>query len=612
MDIFLLDRIIQTSVMRFAKKHIQGLFGIILLLFYLVYNNLSKEPFPLVAIERLILLTGISLCVVEFIPERIKISLSNYTLIPVVDKLISKYGSLFLYFLIVIGFYLRFNNLGYLSFSVDEFFTTYAAIGIFEHGTPAMPSGMLYTRSILNTSLIALSFKIFGINEFSARIVSVIFGTLMIPLVYLMGAKFANKRVGLLAAVLITFSVWEIVYAREARMYAQFQFFYLLAAYLFYSGLNKNNLKTLSISAIAFICALLSHRLALTFLPVVVFYILLYKRDILKERYFIFGTLISAGLALLYMIVTGKTPFDYIPSGSPIWAQKPFYFYAYSSVLNILFLLVCISVVVQIMLWRSASIENRNGNQYFYPYLLLNFFIPFIILSIFAWKSSRYAFYIFPFLVLSSSYAIDLYIIRKLINEDVYTQISNKFKIKKELMKNFIYAFLFIIVVLLLVQITLSIDAFFISQKDHGNVGGLYYSNWKKGCGFVEERLVEGDVIMTTVGLAPLYYLGQVDYPVRQKEYSGIINNEGQLVGRNTGAIILNTHDSFMKVANNGSGWVIVDHRIDRYFTDPRVREYIRNNMTFHPDASDDTIEVYSWNWNQESPLRGQINCSNG
>ena len=406
--------------MRFVEKHILGLFGVIILLFDLVYI-FSKESFQLAYIDKLILLIGISLCVVEFIPRRIKISLSNYTLIPVVDKLISKYSSLFLYFLIVIGFYLRFNNLGNLSFWVDELITTHAAIGILEHGTPVLPSGMSYTRSILNTSLIALSFKIFGINEFSARIVSVIFGTLMIPLVYLMGAKVANKRVGLLAAVLITFSVWEIVWAREARMYAQFQFFYLLTAYLFYSGLNKNNLKALLFSAIAFICAFLSHRLALSLLPVAVIYILFYKREILKERYFIFGTLISAGLALLYMIMTGKTPLDYIPLGAPIWGQKPFYFYAYSSDLNILFLLVCISVFVQIMFWRSASIENKNGNLY----LLLNFFIPFIILSIFAWKSSRYAFHIFPFLVLSSSYAIDLFVIRKVINEDAYTRISN-------------------------------------------------------------------------------------------------------------------------------------------------------------------------------------------
>nr|QNO42738.1 hypothetical protein BPAOADCO_00002 [Methanosarcinales archaeon ANME-2c ERB4] len=324
-----------------------------------------------------------------------------------------------------------------------------------------------------------------------------------------------------------------------------------------------------------------------------VIYTLLYKREILKNRYFIFGTLLSAGLALLYMIVTGKTPFGYIPSSAPMWGQHPFYFYAITSDLIILFLLVCISGVVPVLLWRSVPIKNRNGN----PYLLLNFFIPFIILSIFTWKTSRYAFHIFPFLVLSASYAIDLYIIRKVINEDACTRISNKFKIKKELVKNSTFAFLFIMVVLLLVQITLSIDAFYISQKDHGDVPGVCHSNWKKGCDFVEDRLVERDKIMTTVSLAPLYYLGREDYFIRQKEYSGIINNEGQLVDMYTGdSIILTTYDSFTEVVNNDRGWVIADYRIDAYFTDPRVREYIRNNMTFHQNGSDDTIKVYSWN----------------
>ncbi|MCG7850841.1 MAG: hypothetical protein MIO93_16910, partial [ANME-2 cluster archaeon] len=136
--------------MRFVEKHILGLVGVILLLFDLVYY-LLKESFQLGYIDVPILLIGISLCVVEFIPERIKISFSDYTLIPVVDKFISKYGILFLCFLIIIGFYLRFDNLGNLSFWIDEVFHIYAAIGILEYGTPVMPSGMSNSRAILST-----------------------------------------------------------------------------------------------------------------------------------------------------------------------------------------------------------------------------------------------------------------------------------------------------------------------------------------------------------------------------------------------------------------------------------------------------------------------------
>ena len=583
-----------SRIKSFILSHIPGLFGITLLLFYLASKLIPELPI-IWASDKIIIVIGASFLVAEFMPERIKNSLSGYPVIHIIDKIISKYGILFLCFLILICFYLRFNNLGNLSFWVDELFTTYAAIGLLEHGTPVMPSGMSYTRSILNTSLIALSFKIFGISEFSARIVSVIFGTLTIPLVYLMGAKAANKRVGLLAAVLITFSVWEIVWAREARMYAQFQFFYLLTAYLFYLGLDKINLKALAFSVIAFICAFLSHRLALTFLPVAVIYILLCKREVLKNRYFISGSLICSGLALLYMIVKGKTPLGYIPSNVPIWGQKPFYFYAFIPDMKILFVLVVIGVIISAILWQTGLFKNESG----YSYLLLNLFIPFLILTIFPWKTARYALFIFPFLVLSAAYAIDLYVIRNVINEAVYVQVSSKFKVKKERPINFRFAISVIMVILLLVQITSSIDAFYISHKDHGNIhDGIIHSNWKKGGDFVENQLVEGDKIITTLPTATLYYSGQADYYIKQIEHKGIKNKEGQLVERRTGVVVLNTYNSFMQIVNNCSGWVLVDYKLDRYYADPSVREFIRTNMTFHPDGSDDTIEVYSWNRN--------------
>ncbi|KAF5437962.1 hypothetical protein C5S35_01375, partial [Candidatus Methanophagaceae archaeon] len=83
-----------------------------------------------------------------------------------------------------------------------------------------------------------------------------------------------------------------------------------------------------------------------------------------------------------------------------------------------------------------------------------------------------------------------------------------------------------------------------------------------------------------------------------QIEHKGIKNKEGQLVERRTGVVVLNTYNSFMQIVNNCSGWVLVDYKLDRYYTDPSVREFIRTNMTFHPDGSDDTIEVYSWNRN--------------
>jgi asparagine N-glycosylation enzyme membrane subunit Stt3 len=510
-----------------------------------------------------------------------------------IDKKISKYGLVFLCFLVVSGFYLRFNNLGNLSFWVDELFSLYAAIGILQHGTPVLPSGTLYTRSIFNTSLIALSLKLFGISEFSARIVSVFFGTLTILLVYLMGVKVANKRVGLLAALLISFSAWEIVWSRMARMYTEFQFFYLLTVYLFYLGLNKKNISILLFSAIAFICAYLDQILAITFLPVVLVYIIYSKREILKNRNFKYGSLaVILGLAFVVMIFAGRNIYDIIFYNVPIGGKKPFFYYAFTP-LNILLTLVFISIITSIILWKLGVLRNKTNNIY----LLLNFLIPFLILNIYAWKDSRYALFIFPFLVLLASYAIDLYIVQNVISEDVLSRISRVVKQKIRVVRNIKFAILLILVLLLSLQMISSINAFYLSQKDdyHG-----FSQNWKKGSEYVKPKLVEGDKIFTTLPLATLYYLGDEGYFVRQFEYSEIINNKGELVDMYSGARILNTYESFMEAVKGSKGWAIVDYGIDMYYTDPRVRDYIKNNMTFHPDGSDDTIKVFSWIENKQ------------
>lgn len=573
--------------MKFIKNHILGLLGILFLLFDFVHI-LFRGSFDLSFINIFILSIGISLCLAEFLPERTKISLSNFPLIHAIDKMIIKYGLAFLCLLIVTGFYLRLSNLGNSSFWVDELITSYAAIGILQHGAPVLPSGTLYTRSIFNTSLIALSFKIFGISEFSARIVSVVFGTLTILLVYLMGVKVANKRVGLLAALLITFSTWEIVWSRQARMYTEFQFFYLLTVYLFYLGLDKKDIRILLISVISFIGAYLDHVLALAFLPVVLVYLIYSKRGKLKNRDLMYGSLVFLGLASVVMIFAGNKIINLIFQNVPVWGQRQIYYYALLPNLNLLFILVLIGIIISIILIKFRVIKNKTNNIY----ILLNFFIPFLILSIYAWKDSRYALFIFPFLVLLASNAIDLYIVQNVISEDVLSRISSIVKQKIGFLRSIKFAILFIMVLLLIVQMISSIDAFYISQKD---VQGIT-QNWKKGSEYIKTRFVEDEKVLTTVPLATLYYLGDAGYYLRQFEYQGIINNKGELVDFYTGTRILNTYESFMEVVRDSKGWAIVDYRIDWYYTDPRVRDYIRNNMTFHPDGSDDTINVYSWN----------------
>lgn len=62
--------------------------------------------------------------------------------------------------------------------------------------------------------------NIFGYSEISLRFPSVIFGVLTIYIVYLIGRKISNAKIGLIAAVFIAVNPLAVYYSQEARMYS--------------------------------------------------------------------------------------------------------------------------------------------------------------------------------------------------------------------------------------------------------------------------------------------------------------------------------------------------------------------------------------------------------
>ena len=58
-----------------------------------------------------------------------------------------------------------------------------------------------------------------GDDEATVRALSALFGTLTVPVMYLVGRRLADKRVGLLAALILAVSPFHVRFAQEARMY---------------------------------------------------------------------------------------------------------------------------------------------------------------------------------------------------------------------------------------------------------------------------------------------------------------------------------------------------------------------------------------------------------
>lgn len=71
----------------------------------------------------------------------------------------------------------------------------------------------------------------YGSTPYDVRLLSVLFGTATIPIVYLIGKRMSGAVMGLAAAVFLAFSPFHIYYAQETRMYTFLTFNVAVAVY---------------------------------------------------------------------------------------------------------------------------------------------------------------------------------------------------------------------------------------------------------------------------------------------------------------------------------------------------------------------------------------------
>jgi 4-amino-4-deoxy-L-arabinose transferase-like glycosyltransferase len=85
-----------------------------------------------------------------------------------------------------------------------------------------------YDHPPLGFNLMALSYKIFGVREFSVRFSAALLGFFSVILIYLIGKELVNRFVGLSSALVLLSCVWFIFRARSGNLDTIFLFFYLL------------------------------------------------------------------------------------------------------------------------------------------------------------------------------------------------------------------------------------------------------------------------------------------------------------------------------------------------------------------------------------------------
>ncbi|MBN8580292.1 MAG: glycosyltransferase family 39 protein [Anaerolineae bacterium] len=148
----------------------------------------------------------------------------------------------------IIGFFLRIYRVGEDSFWYDEAGQAMAAMQprisdmfkIVQSHAGAMPLDYFVSRIMASISL----------HESIMRLPSVIWGTLTIPICYLLFNEIEipyKKNVSLLTAFLLSISPLHIQYSQEMRFYAALMFFYLLATLFLIRALKNSTVLNWSV-----------------------------------------------------------------------------------------------------------------------------------------------------------------------------------------------------------------------------------------------------------------------------------------------------------------------------------------------------------------------------
>lgn len=201
----------------------------------------------------------------------------------------------------------------------------------------------------------AVFYKIFGINEFSARLFSALCGMGTIIVTYFLASKMFDRWIGFLGALVLLSSSHFIHFSRFGMMDAPVTFFITLVLYFFWLGREKN--RYLIFSGIALGLAIMTKSFTALFVLPIVWVTCLWADDLgvlWKSSYWI-------GIILAVLIALPWNLYESI-------AFREIY-------LN--------SAVTKHLFFRTTrALDGHSGNWYFYIRVMVNKYHPWTLISI--------------------------------------------------------------------------------------------------------------------------------------------------------------------------------------------------------------------------------------
>jgi len=465
--------------------------------------------------------------------------------------------------LIIIGAYLRLDNLGKINFQNDEFFHVTTAKGYLETKTFVMwdflenKSTGDYIRAFPYTWLVAQSFRFIGISEFSGRLPSAIFGILLLPFIYYIAYKITgNKLIALLSLLLITFDNSFIWSSRICRMYSMFVFFAMLASYLLFKGMEGKNKKFnyyyLVPGIILFLFSYLIHEATLLLgLGYLVYFFLNFQ-----ERRFKLLAILSFATLVIFLIIhffihplTTNEFFTIRTHPNFIYFLYPF------NQLHLGAAVGWLVIMLGIFLW-----EKKFAIKIYY----LSMFLPVILFFVFIgerYAAKKYLLFLIPFILilfLDSFYLL----LKRIISQ-----------------KNFIYYFVIILIFFGPIYSWPGIakNLYFQPARADENYQNAKLHNFIQAYKYIENNYLNREPIV--IQGRQSYYFSRHDL-----NFISLKANKEFTVA-----------DLQKIITENNSGWVVWTKYKEKYHVNDQVVKHCEENLQFVKDLEDTNMLVYRW-----------------
>lgn len=406
----------------------------------------------------------------------------------------------------------------------DEYHHVFAARSLAEVGKPLLPGGRLYSRALPFTWLVSLAFRFLGVSELSARLPTVILGSLLVLLVFVIGRRYLGTTSGVLAAVLVASDPINAPLMIISRMYSLFALLFLATAWAVYESVRRARDGSLSalyitLAIVAGLLALWTHVLVVFIVPGMIAYLLILGgRDIRSGLVRRSGVEMTSAAVLLLIFILLYMVKRVSANEGPQLLDMSYWTFGALLANNALPALLFSGLG----LW--AAIVRKNDFALFVGCLVV-FDVVIQSLLFPSWASPRYVAHILPLFYMVAAYGVG--------------GLFNKRQAK------------------MVAAAVLIIFTFVSAGRSH--ISEPYFGTPKYAA---LSRFVASPIASTNP-LASLYYLGGADYWLREQGYAYYTaSGPSGPFDAYSGALLISDYSALNRVVSTRkSGWIVLDGR---------------------------------------------------